>query len=301
VTSRLTERADLAANAAAFSAAVLFGASVVAVRVAVREIPPTTLAVFRFGIGAAALFAAAALVKPELLRVGPRSLRFVAVLGAIIFTLFPLSFNVGLQYISASRGALMIATMPIWSMFLARLIVGERLSRRQILGVTLSVCGIVIVVSEHGLALEGGGRTLLGYGLLLLTAFWGALYGVLAKRALEQVHPLTLISYAMLIGTLVLVPFAVVEGIVDEVGQLHPSLVALVLFLGIPGGAIGFGLWTAALTRLSPTQLTVYINLNPVVAAMLGVVLLSEEATPLFLLSFAVVISGVMLVNWPTN
>ena len=99
MTVRLSERADLAANAAAFTAAVLFGASVVAVRVAVREIPPTTLAVLRFGLGAAVLLTATALVKPELLRLDRRSLRFVAVLGAIIFTLFPLSFNVGLQFI----------------------------------------------------------------------------------------------------------------------------------------------------------------------------------------------------------
>jgi drug/metabolite transporter (DMT)-like permease len=298
VTVRLSERADLAANVAAFTAAVLFGASVVAVRVAVREIPPTTLAVLRFGLGAAVLLTATALVKPELLRLDRRSLRFVAVLGAIIFTLFPLSFNVGLQFISASRGALMIATMPIWSILLARWIVGERLSTRQVLGVGLSVCGIVIVVAEHGLVLDAGGRALLGDALLLLTAFWGALYGALGKRALKRVHPLTLITYAMLIGTIVLVPFAIAEGIADELGRFHPSLAALMVFLGVPGGAIGFGLWTAALTRLSPTQLAVYINLNPVVAALLGVLLLSETATPLFLLSFVVVISGVVLVNW---
>jgi drug/metabolite transporter (DMT)-like permease len=247
------------------------------------------------------LLGATALVRPELVRVNPRSLRFVALLGAIIFTLFPLSFNAGLQFISASRGALMLATMPVWSILLARSIVGERLSTRQVLGVGLSVIGIAIVVGEHGLVLEGGGRALLGDALLLLTAFWGALYGALAKRALSHQHAITVVSYAMLIGTIVLLPIAVAEGLVDELRQLDPSLTALVLFLGIPGGALGFGLWTAALTRLSPTQLAVYINLNPIVAAMLGVVLLSERATPLFLVSFAVVIAGVMLVNWRSS
>lgn len=299
--ARLSERADLAANVAAFSAAVLFGASVVAVRVAVRDIPPTTLAVFRFGMGAVVLLGAAALVRPELVRVDLRSLPYVALLGAIIFSLFPLSFNAGLQFTQATRGALMLATMPIWSSVLARFVVKERLSTRQLLGVGVSVCGIVIVVVEHGLTLEGGSRALLGDALLLLTAFWGALYGVLAKRALNRYHPLTLVSYAMLFGTITLLPIAIAEGLIEELEQLDSSLVGLLLFLGIPGGAIGFGLWTAALTRLSPTQLAVYINLNPVVAAMLGVLLLSEKATPLFLLSFAVVIAGVMLVNWPAS
>jgi hypothetical protein len=66
-----------------------------------------------------------------------------------------------------------------------------------------------------------------------------------------------------------------------------------------PRGAIAFGLWTASLARLSPTQVAVYINLNPVVAATLGVLLLSERATPVFVLSFVAVIVGVILVNWP--
>jgi drug/metabolite transporter (DMT)-like permease len=301
VIARLSGRADLGANAGALVAAVLFGASVVAVRVAVRDVPPTTLAVLRFGQGAVVLFGATALIKPRLLRVSGRSLRTAALLGAIFFSLFPLSFNAGLQFTQASRGALMLATMPIWSMLLARWIIGERLVARQMLGIGLSLGGVLIVVVERGLVLESDGRALLGDGLVLLTAFWGALYGVLAKRALGGDHPITLVSYAMVIGTVLLVPVALGEGLVGELGALDASLIRIVLFLGIPGGAIAFGLWTASLVRLSPTQVAVYINLNPIVAATLGVLLLDERATPVFLVSFAAVMAGVLLVNWPVR
>ena len=270
-----------------------------AVRVAIRAVPPTTLAVFRFGQGAAVLFVALALIRPQLMRVNVEKLRAAAVLGAIFFSLFPLSFNAGMQFTQASRGGLMLATMPIWSALLARPLIGERLVTRQLFGVGLSVSGILVVIGEQGLSLQGDGLALLGDGLLLLTAFWGALYGVLAKRALTQHHALTLVSYAMLFGTIVLVPVALVEGLLRELGELNPSLTAVVIFLGIPGGAIAFGLWTAALQRLSPTQLTVYINLNPMVAAALGVLLLSEHLSPLFLPSFIAVIAGVVMVNWP--
>jgi len=299
VNARVTGRADLAANAGALAASLLFGASVIAVRVAVRDIPPTTLAVFRFGLGAVVLVGATALIRPDLMRVNLRRLPFIALLGAIFFSVFPLSFNAGLQYTQASRGALMLATMPIWSMLLARWVVGERLVARQMLGIGLSLCGVMIAVGERGLVLESDGRALLGDGLVLITAFCGAVYGVLAKRALSRQHALTLVSYAMLIGTIFLFPIALGEGLVGEVGRLDPSLTGIVLFLAVPGGAIAFGLWTAALARLSPTQLTVYVNLTPVVAAILGVWLLSERATPVFLLSFVAVMAGVALVNWP--
>jgi drug/metabolite transporter (DMT)-like permease len=292
-------RADLAANAGALAASLLFGASVVAVRVAVRDIPPTTLAVFRFSVGAVVLVGATSLLRPELMRMSLRNLPFIALLGAIFFSVFPLSFNAGLQYTQASRGALMLATMPIWSMLLARWLVGERLVARQMLGIGLSLCGVMIAMGERGLDLEGDSRALLGDGLVLVTAFCGALYGVLAQRALSRQHALTVVSYAMLIGTSFLFPIAIGEGLIAELGRLDASLTGLVLFLAVPGGAIAFGLWTSALARLSPTQVTVYINVNPVIAAILGVWLLSERATPVFLASFAAVMGGVLLVNWP--
>ena len=64
------------------------------------------------------------------------------------------------------------------------------------------------------------------------------------------------------------------------------------------GGAVAFQLWTWALSRLTPTHVAVYVNLNPVVAALLGVMLLGERRTALFVLGFAAVV-GVLLVNWP--
>jgi drug/metabolite transporter (DMT)-like permease len=301
VNRRFSGGADLGANAGALVAALLFGASVVAVRVAVRDVPPTSLAVLRFGQGAVVLFGATALLSPALLRVRPSRLRTYALLGAIFFSLFPLSFNAGLQFTQASRAGLMLATMPIWSMLLARVIVGERLVARQILGVAVSLCGVAIVVVERGLVLESDPIALLGDGLVMLTAFWGALYGVLAKRALRRDNALTLVSYAMLIGTVFLLPIAIGEGLVGEIGELDASLTGIMLFLGIPGGAIAFGLWTTSLAQLSPTQVAVYVNLNPIVAATLGVLLLSERASPMFVVSFVTVIAGVFLVNWPTR
>ena len=71
------------------------------------------------------------------------------------------------------------------------------------------------------------------------------------------------------------------------------------MFLGVFGGALGFFLWTFALTRLTPTQVAVYINLNPLVAMVLAAVLLAERLTIIFAAGFGVVLLGVLLVNWP--
>jgi drug/metabolite transporter (DMT)-like permease len=279
-------------------AAVLFGASVVAVRVAVRDVPPVSLAVLRFGQGSLLLAGAVLLIAPELLRVRWERLRLFALLGVVLFGLFPLTFNIGLQYTEASRGAVMLATMPIWSALLGR-IAGERLVGRQVAGVVLSVVGIGLAFVEPGRAIGGDAMSLVGDGLLLLTGLLGALYGLVAKRILAVDNPAAVTTYAMLFGTVLLLPIAVAEGLVPAVARLDWQLLGLVVFLGVLGGAAAFFLWTWALSRITPTQVAVYVNLNPIVAALLGIALLGERRTPMFLLGFAAVVTGVLLVNWP--
>jgi drug/metabolite transporter (DMT)-like permease len=279
-------------------AAVLFGASVVAVRIAVRDVPPFSLAVLRFGQGGLLLLGILLVVAPGLLRVSRARLRRFGLLGAVLFALFPLTFNVGLQFTEASRGALMLATMPIWSALLGRA-AGERLMARQIVGVVLSVLGIGLAFVEPGQAVADDGRSLIGDGLLLLTGLLGALYGLLAKRVLAVDNPATVTTYAMLIGTAVLLPAALIEGMVPAMDRLDARLLGLVVFLGVAGGAAAFLLWTWALSRLTPTQVAVYVNLNPIVAALLGVLVLGERSSGLFLVGFAGVVTGVLLVNWP--
>ena len=279
-------------------AAVLFGASVVAVRVAVRDVPPVSLAVLRFGQGSLLLAGAVLLIAPELLRVRWERLRLFALLGVVLFGLFPLTFNIGLQYTEASRGAVMLATMPIWSALLGR-IAGERLVGRQGAGVVLSVVGIGLAFVEPGRAVGGDAMSLVGDGLLLLTGLLGALYGLVAKRILAVDNPAAVTTYAMLFGTVLLLPIAVAEGLVPAVARLDWQLLGLVVFLGVLGGAAAFFLWTWALSRITPTQVAVYVNLNPIVAALLGIALLGERRSPMFLLGFAAVVTGVLLVNWP--
>jgi drug/metabolite transporter (DMT)-like permease len=290
----------LAANASAFVAAVLFGSSVVAVRVAVQEVPPLSLAVLRFGQGGLLLVFVLLLVGArDLLRVKWPDLPLLILLGAVLFTVFPVTFNASLRLIEASRGALVLATIPIWSALLARLARSERLVPRQVGGVFLSLGGVGLAVAERGLGWQGGLGSLAGDGLMLMTALCGAVYAVLAPRALARYNALIVTTYAMVFGTLLLLPVSLVEGLVGVLPQLDGQTVALVVFLGVFGGALGFFLWTFALSRITPTQVAVYINLNPLVAMVLAAALLAEHLTIIFVAGFCAVLIGVLLVNWP--
>lgn len=278
------------ANTAAATAAILFGASVVGVRMAVRDVPPLALAFLRFSQGAVFLGAGLALFRRDLFRVAKQDLPFIALLGAIFYTIFPVSFNAGLQYLEASPAALIIATTPLWTLLLARSVTRERLSARQVAGVALSITGVAIVMIDRGLGKISG----LGVLFLMITALSGAVYNVLVKKVLTKYDGITVSFYAMLFGSLLLAPS--LAGV--SVSTLPAEVLLLVAFLGILGGAVAFTLWTIALRRLSPTEVAVYINLNPMSASLLAALFLGERLTIGFAMGFAAVAAGVLVVNW---
>jgi drug/metabolite transporter (DMT)-like permease len=283
----------LAANACAAFAAVLFGASVVAVRIVVREVPPMTLALLRYGLGSLVLIATLVIAKRGLLRVQRRDIPYLALLGFILFTAFPVTFNEGVRLTEASRAALLVATMPLWTLLLGRLVAREGLSSRQLIGVLTSIAGVGIVMIQH----IGGNGSPIGDSLLIGTALCGAIYNVLAKRMLVRYAALTVTAYAMVFGTLFLVPSLVVER-APSLASLPRETLALLLFLGPFGGALAFSLWTSALRQLSPTQVAVYINLNPMTATALAATVLHERLSGSFVIGFVTVIVGVFVVNW---
>ena len=142
----------LAANVGALVAAALFGSSVVAVRVAVQEVPPLSLAVIRFGQGGLLLVLLLLLAGAwDLLRVNWRDLPLLILLGVVLFAVFPVTFNASLRLIEASRGALVLATIPLWSALLARMARSERLAPRQVVGILLTLGGVGLALAERGL------------------------------------------------------------------------------------------------------------------------------------------------------
>ena len=286
-------------NSAAFIAAVLFGASVVATRVAVGSIPPLSLAFLRFGQGGVILLICLLMIRPGLLRVKFNDLPYLSLLGAVLFTIFPITFNLSLKYTEASRGALMLATVPLWSSGFARIAKSEYLDSRQVGGIILTLGGVAVVLAERGLTWQSGSWEIIGDLLMLLTAICGAIYGVLAQKMLKKYNAITVTTYAMLTGTLLLIPVAFVEGLPQAITKIDFQAACLILFLGVCGGALGYFLWTFALAHLTPTQVAVYINLNLMVATILGAALLAEKLTMAFFAGFAAVLIGVLLVNWP--
>ena len=286
-------------NVAAFAGACLLGGAVVATRKVVGDVAPLNLAFLRYALGGVFLAAMVSLLRPGALRIPKIELPRVALLGILMYALFPVLFNTSLRYTTASRGAVILALMPLFTAVLGAFARSEQLRPLQWLGVLLSILGVATVFGENGLGLGDGRDAMIGNALMVVAALTGAIYSVKARPILRQFGAPPITAMAMLCGAALLLLPALSRDVTGEIAAASNQARALVFYLAIPAGAIGFFLVSLGLSRLSATQSALYINLNPVIATILGALLLDETLTPWFGLGFVLVISGLLLANLP--
>ena len=285
------------ANLAAATAALSAGAAVVATRLVIGETDPIALAFYRYLIAASCL-------APVLPFVWPRSglsvgdIVKIAALGALFFGFFPWAFSASLQYTTAARGAIGLATLPIQTLIVAALFGREALTRNKVISVCLAFTGIAVVFGPEALNV-GGSEYLVGDALMLLAVFSAAIYAIFSRASLERYSPIFVTALAMVFGVLALFPLAFVGGAVTVMPTFTREGWLALLFLGTMGGAIQFVLFTWALRWLPPTRTVIYLTLNPISAMFLAVMLLGESITALLTLGLLFVLCGILVANWP--
>ncbi len=286
--------------AAAMSAAIFFGASVVATRFVVGETGAVTLAFLRFAIGAACIAGVAVLTKN--VRVARRDIPATLALGALFFGAFPWLFSQSLLFIPASIGAIILATMPILTLVIAAVIGTEELTRNKLVGTGLAFPGVAIAVASPS-SYTGMAGFHLGIGsvLMLGTSLCGAVYNVLSRPYLQRNNSVAFTTLSMAAGAMVLLPFAAFTTAVDGLPDLSASGLLAVLFLGTLGGGIGFFLWIWALQRTTPTRVAIFVTLNPIAAIGLAAVFLGEGFQPVVALGLILVLAGLIFVSLPVR
>jgi drug/metabolite transporter (DMT)-like permease len=213
----------LAVHGGLIVASILGGASIVATRAVIDEVPPLSLAVLRFGQDGLILAVCLVMWAPGRLRVRRQDLPLLILLAALMYAIFPFAFNAGLRWTEASRGSLVLATIPVWTAILAHRAGREQLTRRQGVGLVLSIVGVGIAVASRGLDWQGDPWALAGDGLILIAAVSASGYSVLIKWAFIHSSALTITAYGMLVGTVMLLPIALIEG-VTTVRLLYPRV-----------------------------------------------------------------------------
>lgn len=222
-------------------------------------------------------------------------LKRVIWMGLTGITFFYLFFNLALYYTTAASGALIQGFIPVSIILLAMIFLKERLKGWQPLGIILSVCGVVLIGF-----IDAGGQArdvLLGNVLMIFAVLsWGA-YTILSK-SMQQYDAVYLTMITTCIGTAGLVPGVALELINREsVPPITSGNWMAILYLGLFSSAICYVLYNRVVKVLSGVQVGNFMNLDPVVGAVIAVVALHERVSWWQVTGAALVLVGVALTS----
>ena len=284
--------ASALAVGAAAATGVLVGSAMVATRLVVHEVGPASLALLRYTIGVCCL------LPPVLLsarvRFAGRDILPIALLGITQFGILIALLNYGLAFIPSARAALIFATLPLLTMLLSAALGRERLTVAKSAGVLLTIVGVGLALGEKALARDG--QSWIGELAVFASALSGAVCSVLYRPYLRKYPTLPVSAFAMLASVAFLALLALREGFFGALPRFTPAGWLAVLFIGVNSG-VGYFLWLWALTHAPATQVTVFLSLSPVTAAVLGALFLSEPMSAGALLALVCVAAGLWLAH----
>lgn len=278
---------------------LVWGSTYLGIAIAVDSIPPFLMAAARF------LLAGSILLAWSLAREGrsfvvptKREWRDSAIVGALLLGGGMGMVAFGEQTIPSGVAALLIAMMPVWVAILGGIFLGERLPRLAVVGIAVGFAGVAILAGPSAL---GGAGALDPLGLaacLLSPIAWSAGSLFASHRAVLPRRPLVATGLQMLLGGLVLMAMATASGELatfDAAAVTRDSAIAF-LYLTVIGSLLAFTVYGWML-RVAPLPLVAtYAYVNPVVAVILGWLVLGESIDARTVVAGAVIIFAVALI-----
>jgi len=220
-------------------------------------------------------------------------------MGLTGVVLYNLSFFEGLKHIPASRAALVIATNPVCALLAAYIFLKENLTFFRIAGILLSLFGAIIVITQGNLSILWNGAIGTGEIIIFGCVLSWVTYTILSKKVMQDVSPLIATTYSTFIGCIILIILAFTHGAINELLSIPLNVWIALAFLGILGTAVGFNWYLDGVREIGPANASLFINLVPVFAVLLAVIILGEHLNPATLVGGGFVIGGIGLTNTP--
>jgi drug/metabolite transporter (DMT)-like permease len=277
--------------------AMFWGGTFSAGRLLAPRLEPAAIAAFRFLLATALLAGWLAISRGGLPRPRPRQWLGIAILAASGVFAYNLFFFSGLQSVEAGRAALIIALNPGAIALASHWFSGEALGPWRVAGITLSLCGALVVVSRGDLAGlvatgVGGGEAL----LLGCVASW-TLYTLAGKRLLTGMAPLPVVAYASGVGAALLLGLAALRGALDVSALADPVTAGGILYFALFGTVLAFVWYYDGVRAIGAARAAQFINLVPVFGVTFGALLLGEAVTGALLAGGVLVVAGLWLTH----
>jgi drug/metabolite transporter (DMT)-like permease len=295
-------RVTLAAWAALMIVWVVWGSTYLAIRIGDETIPPLVLASVRFFIAGLIMFPPALRQARSQAYQRGQPLRWPAPrqwLGCTVVGVLLLGANgavcVGERTVPSGLAALLVATVPLWLLGMDALLNHARLGLVPAAGLVIGLGGVGLL---SGLDSGKGGVSVSGVLIILAAAAAWALGTILAGRVSTPVSPALTSAMQLLTGGGVLLVLAAATG---EFGSLRLAAVSgrswmALAYLIVIGSIVAFSAYVVAVRLLPTATVATYAYVNPVIAVLLGMLILNERVTAAMLIGGALIVASVVLV-----
>ena len=270
---------------------VIWAGNFIAAKIGLRSFPPLTMASFRVCAAGIVMlpfylffrrlpaFAEAADVRTR--RFSRRDLWRFLYLGFFGVSINQFCFTLGLHYTSVSHSAVIVGMGPIYTLVLAVLLRQERATWHKAIGMAIAFTGIAVLASEGGISAHL--PSLLGDAITMTGSIGFAIYAVLGKRVADEYNALTMTAYNQFAGALVLLPLGIHQawkvGPTGNWAAVPWQAWTAILYMGLFGSAVAYVLYYWLLRYLEASQLSAFTYLLPVLASILGILMLGEQGS----------------------
>ena len=279
---------DVPALAAGLVTVTAWGSAFVGIRAAGHALSPGSIALGRLLVSCA-LLGAVALVRREPLP-ARRDVWQIAAYGVLWLGLYSVALNAAERHVDAGTAAMLVNTGPILIAIMAGVFLGEGFPPGLFAGCAVAFAGCVTIAFATAESASRGG---LGILLCIVAALAYSSAVVVQKPVLARVSPFQVTWLGCAAATVACLPFA--PGLVSQAADSGAGPIAWTIYLGAVPTALGFATWSFALGRTSAGRMGSLTYLAPVVAILLGWVVLSERPPWLAFAGGALCLVGVSL------
>lgn len=294
----LKEKNNLQGIALAVLATLIWSGNFIVARAVYKEISPTQLAFYRWATATLLLFPFALKVFiaewPQLKKHLPY-LFWISLTGISLFNTF---VYIAGHYTSAINLALIGTTSsPVFANILARIFLKEKFGIAKISGMLICIAGILVLLSK------GNFQNLLnlhfseGDAWVLLAALSFAIYNILVRKKPPVISPLNLLFSSFLLGTLLLLPFFLLEVDAGKHVTWDLPLAGVILYLGLGASIISFFIWNKSIQILGAGRTALFGNLIPIFSSLEAVIILHEQFSIVHIISMVIVLIGLVIAN----
>ena len=229
-----------------------------------------------------------------------QNIGFFIILGISSITIFNSIVYYSLYYTQVISGVLMISTIPVWIIFIASILNIEKTNVFQIIGVGLSLIGVIFIITKADLNLIKNLDFNKGDLSMIVAMFAWAVYSALLKKKKYEISQLALLQVVIILGLIFLIPIYFIEMNLGHLIVLELPFYLTLSYVVIFPGLLSFFFWIKGISIIGANRAGVFLHLMPIFGAIMAMIIFDEKFMYYHLLGAIFILAGITLSNKKT-